>query len=106
MKPGSDRFSRVLALARRARVADPRAGDADAVGSLPPGLATRVAAVWAGSRALGGWELWDRVSRWGVVAGLVICAVTFFLRSGKDPSAPAPTPFDQFVLGSVPEAKS
>ena len=105
MRSGSDRFSAVLALARRACGAEAHGEEADPVEPLPPGFATRVAAIWAGSPAVSGWELWERVSRWGVVVGLAVCAVAFFLRSERALPVPSSTPFDQFVLGSAAEER-
>jgi len=106
MKSSSDRLLSILALARRTSAAAPQAMEARTVEPLPPGFATRVAAVWAGSSGLSGWDLWDRVSRWGVVVGLVVCAVAFFLRSENARPTPSSTPFDQFVLGSKTEERS
>ncbi len=106
MRSGSDPFSAVLALARRACVAQPQGEETPSVDLLPPGFAARVAAIWAGSPAVSGWELWERVSRWGVVVGLAVCAVAFFLRSERALPVPSSTPFDQFVLGSAAEERS
>ncbi len=106
MKSRFERLASILALARRASVAVPQGRETPTAEPLPPGFSTRVAAVWAGSRERSEWELWDQVSRWGVVVGLVVCAVAFFLRSENALPAPSSTPFDQFVLEAPTEERS
>jgi hypothetical protein len=106
MKRGGDRLEEVLALARQAaRRADASHVDAAASAeALPVGFATRVAARWASTPVLGEWELWDRVTRWGLALAVAVCVVAFAMR----PSEPDRdlTPFDQMVMGPVGEGRS
>ncbi len=80
----NDRLQQLLNLARRGRPAPP-------VDALPFGLATRVAARWAGSasRANAG-ELWERLCWWGTGAAAAICIVTVSIQA----QPPEPTAFD------------
>jgi hypothetical protein len=105
MKRGGDRLEEVLALARQAaRRADASRADVAPVDDLPAGFATRVAARWASAPVPGEWELWDRVTRWGLALAVAVCVVAFAMR----PSEPDRdlTPFDQMVMGPVGEGRS
>jgi hypothetical protein len=103
MKPSGDRFEQVMALARKAEGA--RVGvKSEAVKPLPFGFSTRVAALWVSRPVPDEWDLWDRVSRWGLGLALAVCVAAFLLR-GADPEPP-PTPFDQWVMGSVEGGRS
>lgn len=105
MKRGGDRLEEVLALARQAaRRADASSASTASVEDLPVGLATRVAARWVSAPVPGEWELWDRVTRWGLGLAVVVCLVAFAMR----PSEPDRdlTPFDQMVMGPVGEGRS
>lgn len=103
MKPTGEQFDRVMALARKADGA--RAGvKPEGVEPLPLGFATRVAALWASRPVADEWELWDRLSRWGLGLALAVCVVAFLFR-GSEPELP-PTPFDQWVMGSVEGGRS
>ena len=104
MKRGGNRLEDVLALARQAaRRADASSADTAPVEDLPVGLATWVAARWASAPVPGEWELWDRVTRWGLGLAVVVCVVAFVMR----PSEPDRdlTPFDQMVMGPVEEER-
>lgn len=103
MKPSGERFDRVMALARKAEEA--RAGvKPDGLETLPLGFSTRVAALWTSRPVPDEWDLWDRVSRWGLGLALAVCLVAFLFR-GSEPEPP-PTPFDQWVMGSVEGGRS
>lgn len=103
MKPSGERFDRLMALARKAEGA--RAGvKPEESEPLPLGFSTRVAAMWAARPAADEWDLWDRVSRWGLGLALAVCVVAFLFR-GSEPEPP-PTPFDQWVMGSVEGGRS
>ena len=103
MKASGNRFERVMALARKSEGA--RAGmKPEGVEPLPLGFSTRVAALWASKPVPDEWDLWDRVSRWGLGLALVVCVAAFLFR-GSEPEPP-PTPFDQWVMGSVEGGRS
>jgi hypothetical protein len=103
MKPSGDRFEQVMALARKAD--RPRTGvNPEAVEPLPLGFSTRVAALWASRPVPNEWDLWDRVSRWGLGLALAVCVGAFLFR-GSEPEPP-PTPFDQWVMGPVEGGRS
>ena len=105
MKQGGDRLEGVLALARQAaRRADAAPVEAAPDESVPMGLATRVAARWAATPVPGEWELWDRVTRWGLGLAVVVCVVAFAMRPSE--AELDLTPFDQMVMGPVGEARS
>jgi|GEM_PF-5725822 len=105
MKRGGDRLEEVLALARQAaRRADASPAETASVAELPVGFATRVAARWASTPVPGEWELWDRVTRWGVGVAVVVCLVAFAMRPSE--SDRDLTPFDQMVMGPVGEGRS
>jgi hypothetical protein len=105
MKRGGERLEEILALARQAaRRADAASADVAAVEELPVGFATRVAAQWASAPQSGEWELWDRVTRWGLGLAVVVCVVAFAMRPSElDRDL---TPFDQMVMGPVGEERS
>lgn len=105
MRRDMDRLESLLALARPAARRAAGKGLAPAsVEPLPVGLATRVAALWASTPGTGEWELWDRVTRWGLAFALVVCVAAFLTR----PSEPDRdlTPFDQMVMGPGAEVRS
>lgn len=105
MKHEGDRYEAVLALARQAaRRADAAPVQAAPDEPVPVGLATRVAARWAATPVPGEWELWDRVTRWGLGLAVVVCVAAFFMRPSEvDLDL---TPFDQMVMGPVGEKRS
>lgn len=103
MKESNDRFERVMALARRAE-AGQGAGVPVVIEPLPSGFATRVAARWASRPEPDEWELWDRLSRWGLGLAVAVCVVAFCFR-GQEPEPP-PTPFDQWVMGPMDGGRS
>lgn len=71
---------------------------------LPPGLATRIASRWA-ERGLSTGLLWERVTATALLASLVICGLTVWLRTETPPQhedlmvslfAARPAPGDEF----------
>ncbi|MBL9129769.1 MAG: hypothetical protein JNG86_01125 [Verrucomicrobiaceae bacterium] len=77
MKP--DPLQRLWELKRSLPAVKP-ADDSD----LPPGLATRIAARWAERSASTG-LLWERVTASALVASLIICGLTVWLRTEPAP---------------------
>lgn len=83
MKPNKQALDDLLASARSVPMSEDTGGES---ATLPPGLATRIAARWAARPSDA--QVWERLTATGLAAALVVCGSAALLRPKPAVEAP------------------